>query len=76
MTMQDGQFDLGPMTDTSPLKVPAGAVPIPGDLAARWGWTDPSQEWRNLAMSPRFAAQRRRSPPRCGRRRPVRPSTA
>jgi hypothetical protein len=55
MTMQNGQFHLGPMTDTGDLMVPAGAVPITGDLAARWGWTDPSQEWRNLAMSPRFA---------------------
>jgi hypothetical protein len=56
LTMQNGQFDLGPMTDTGLLKVPAGAVPITGDLAARWGWTDPSQEWRNLAMSPNFPA--------------------
>lgn len=56
MTMQGGQFDLGPMVDTGFLLVPAGAVPISGDLAARWGWADPSQEWRNLAMSPRFPA--------------------
>ena len=54
MNLANGQFDLGPMTDTGDLMVPAGAVPISGDLAARWGWTDPSQEWRNLAMSPRF----------------------
>ncbi len=59
LTMQDGQFNLGPMTDTGFLKVPAGAVPISGDLAARWGWTDPSQEWRNLAMSPNFPANAR-----------------
>ena len=56
MTMQNGQFDLGPMTDTGELMVPAGAVPVTGDLAARWGWTDPSQEWRALAMSPDFPA--------------------
>ncbi|HEY3725332.1 MAG TPA: DUF4012 domain-containing protein [Acidimicrobiia bacterium] len=55
MNMGNGQFDLGPMTDTGDLMVPAGAVPVSGDLAARWGWTDPSQEWRNLAMTPRFA---------------------
>ncbi len=55
MNMANGQFDLGPMTDTGYLKVPAGAVPISGDLAARWGWTNPSQEWRSLAMTPRFA---------------------
>ncbi len=56
MDMANGQFKLGPMTDTASLMVPAGAVPVTGDLAARWGWTDPSQEWRNLAMSPRFPA--------------------
>ncbi len=56
LTMQNGQFNLGPMTDTGFLPVPPGAVPISGDLAARWGWTDPSQEWRNLAMSPNFPA--------------------
>jgi hypothetical protein len=55
MTLQNGNFDLGPMTDTGLLKLPAGAVPLPkGDLADRWGWTDPSQEWRNLSMSPVF----------------------
>jgi hypothetical protein len=54
LDLQNGQFDLGPMTDTGLLQVPAGAVPVTGDLNARWGWTDPSQEWRNLAMSPRF----------------------
>ena len=30
MTMQNGQFDLGPMTDTGPSMVPAGAVPVTG----------------------------------------------
>lgn len=57
MTMQDGQFDLGPMTDTGLLLLPPGAVEMEaGDLKDRWGWTDPSQEWRNLAMSPSFPA--------------------
>jgi hypothetical protein len=56
MSLDNGSFELGPMTDTGLLKLPAGAVPLPeGDLADRWGWTDPSQEWRNLAMSPNFA---------------------
>ncbi len=55
MTLGNGNFDLGPMTDTGLLKLPAGAVPLPkGDLSDRWGWTDPTQEWRNLSMSPRF----------------------
>jgi hypothetical protein len=56
MNLGNGNFDLGPMTDTGLLKLPAGAVPLPkGDLADRWGWTDPSQEWRTLSMSPVFA---------------------
>jgi hypothetical protein len=57
MTMADGQFDLGPMTDTSRLLLPPGAVEMKaGDFQDRWGWTDPAQEWRNLAMSPSFPA--------------------
>lgn len=57
MTLQNGQFDLGPMTDTGELLLPAGAVPLgTNDFAKRWGWTNPTQEWRNLAMSPSFPA--------------------
>ena len=57
MTMENGQFDLGPMTDTGNLIVPPGVVPLAAnDFAKRWGWADPSQEWRNLAMSPNFPA--------------------
>ncbi len=56
MTMANGQFELGPMTDTGELLLPPGAVPLgKDDFAKRWGWADPSQEWRNLAMSPNFA---------------------
>ena len=25
-----------------------------GDLAARWGWLEPGQDWRNLALTPNF----------------------
>lgn len=34
--------------------LPAGSVPLQGDFADRWGWTEPNREWRNLAMSPQF----------------------
>jgi hypothetical protein len=27
-----------------------------GDFKDRWGWAEPNQEWRNLAMSPSFPA--------------------
>jgi hypothetical protein len=57
MTMADGRFDLGPMTDTGLLLLPPGAVAMrPGDFQDRWGWAEPNQEWRNLAMSPSFPA--------------------
>ena len=54
LTMADGRFQLGPMTDTAELAVPPGLVPVSGDLAARWGWVQPNEEWRYLAMSPDF----------------------
>ena len=49
-----GQFSLGDMTSVTDLELPPGAVPVPGDFGARWGWLDPTQEWRYLAMSPQF----------------------
>lgn len=54
LTMQDGRFSLGPMTDTADLLVPPGAVPLVGDLPARWAFLKPNEEWRNLAVSPEF----------------------
>jgi hypothetical protein len=56
LTFENGRFSLGEMVATGDITLPAGAVPIGGDLAARWGWADPNQEWRNLMMSPRFDA--------------------
>jgi len=53
----DGSFSLSEMTPTGEdLTLPPGAVPVTGDFAARWGWTHPNEEWRNLAMTPRFDA--------------------
>lgn len=54
LEFEHGRFDLGAMTSTTGMALPRGAVPVGGDLAALWGWTYPSQDWRNLAMSPRF----------------------
>ncbi len=56
LDFHDGSFSLGDMTPTGDLTLPPGAVPITGDFAARWGWTHPNEEWRNLAMTPRFDA--------------------
>jgi hypothetical protein len=36
------------------VNLPPGAVPVPPSLQAIWGWVNPTQEWRNLATSPRF----------------------
>ena len=52
-TFANGTFTMGPMVPTPTIDVPAGAVPLPDDLKL-WGWTQPNQEWRNLATTPRF----------------------
>src|SRR4051812_12422477 len=57
LVVSDGSFDLGEMTPTADFQLPAGAVPIRGDFAKRWGWLKPSEEWRNLASSPVFPSQ-------------------
>jgi hypothetical protein len=54
LTLDGGTFDLGPMTPTGMLHLAPGAVPVSGDLAALWGWLHPTEEWRNLATTPRF----------------------
>ncbi|MDQ6797514.1 MAG: DUF4012 domain-containing protein, partial [Actinomycetota bacterium] len=53
------ETDAGALTVTAfrptpDLALPSGAVPLGGDLADRWGWLQPNQEWRNLGVSPRF----------------------
>jgi hypothetical protein len=54
MTTADGTIDVGDLTTTTDLVLPPGAVPLSGDVADRWGWLHPTQEWRNLGASPRF----------------------
>ena len=54
LTVQDGKFSLGDMRSTGDLTLPSGAVPVPGALAALWGFVDPTQDLRNLGTSPRF----------------------
>ncbi|MGH9125966.1 MAG: DUF4012 domain-containing protein [Acidimicrobiales bacterium] len=48
-------ISLSPMETVTTITVPAG-VALTGDLAARWAWLDPNQEWRNLMTSPNFDA--------------------
>jgi hypothetical protein len=54
LTIDSGRLELGPMTPTGDLRLPPGTVPVSGDFAALWGWLHPTEEWRNLAASPRF----------------------
>lgn len=55
LTTKDGELDLGEMVslplDAEP---PAGAVVPTGDLADRWGFLEPGNEWRSLMASPNF----------------------
>jgi hypothetical protein len=50
----DGNVTVGELQPSSAFNLPPGAVTPPPELEALWGWVHPSQEWRNLATSPRF----------------------
>ncbi len=54
LSFNDGHVKLGTLVDTGSIVVPPGAVSIGGDLAGRWGWLDPGQDWRNLGLTPNF----------------------
>ncbi len=54
LTMDNGQFSLGEMKSVGQFELPPGAVPVTGDYVARWGWLQPTEDWRYLAMSPQF----------------------
>ncbi len=54
LTVDKGQFSLGEMKSVAQYELPPGAVPVTGDYRARWGWLQPTEDWRYLAMSPQF----------------------
>ncbi len=55
LTVDEGSFSLGEMRPTVELTLPEGAVPISdADFAARWGFLRPTEDFRELAASPRF----------------------
>jgi hypothetical protein len=56
MQTSGGTISLSDFQSTVSLQLPPGAVPLTGDLEARWGWLRPTEEWRNLGASPRFDA--------------------
>jgi Protein of unknown function (DUF4012) len=54
LSFNQGHVKLGTLVDTGTIPVPAGEVPLTGDFAARWAWLKPSQDWRNLGLTPNF----------------------
>jgi hypothetical protein len=50
----NGQLMLSDLRPTVAIPVPPGKVVPTGDLAARWGWLKPGQDWRNLGFTPQF----------------------
>jgi len=54
LDFEHGNVTIGKVQDTGDLLLATPSVPFEGDLAARWGFLLPNQEWRNLALSPRF----------------------
>jgi hypothetical protein len=53
MATSHGEIDLGNMRPVPAIVVPRG-IPVTGDMAARWGWANPSRDWTSLMMSPHF----------------------
>lgn len=54
LVTNDGKLTLESMQSLDRSQPPAGSVTPTGDLAARWGFLSPGDEWRNLMASPRF----------------------
>ena len=54
LSFEDGSLELSEMEPTGDLTLEEGVEYTDPDLEARWGWTSPNREWRNLSMSPRF----------------------
>lgn len=50
----DGGLHLPGLAPTASIILPRGAVPVSGDLEARWGWLLPGVDWRNLGLTPQF----------------------
>jgi hypothetical protein len=59
LTIDQGRLTLAEMRSLPDVPVPPGVPIDDADLAARWGWLVPNQEWRNLMPSPRVAASAR-----------------
>ncbi|QXC61341.1 DUF4012 domain-containing protein [Aquihabitans sp. G128] len=49
-----GTLELGDVRPTEQLVLPAGSIPVSGDLAANWPWLDGGRDLRNMALSADF----------------------
>lgn len=52
-----GAVKLKDVSSVNTFGVPAGSVPLDGDLRDRWGWLNPNNGWQQLMLSPRFDVQ-------------------
>lgn len=51
----EGDLEVGELVPTADLRLPPGAVSLdPGSDLAQWSVLAPTEEWRNLAVTPRF----------------------
>ena len=50
----EGRIQLGEIRSVTDIPVRSAGIELERDLAARWGWLHPQEEWRNLMLSPRF----------------------
>jgi hypothetical protein len=56
LRLSDGRLSLTQLQSVGEVAVPAGVDIGDADMARMWGWAGPSRDWRNLLLSPRFAA--------------------
>jgi hypothetical protein len=54
LTIADGTMTLGDVRPVAELVLPAGQVPVDGDLAANWPWLDPGRDPRQLGLTADF----------------------
>jgi hypothetical protein len=54
LNIDDGTLQLQGLSTVDNYPVPKGSVTPPPDLAARWGWLHPADDWDELLNSPRF----------------------
>lgn len=54
LAFDHGALELGDVRPTEELVLPAGAVPVTGDLDANWPWLDGGRDLRNMGLTADF----------------------